>query len=82
MCDSLRAGPKTIQVQLTNVNAETSTEDIAKYVENVGDKTVKAENVEDTSSDGWDTKRFLVTFKYELLQSVTNPELWPEGFIY
>ena len=76
--ESFKAGPSTIQVQLTNVNSQTTSENIEDYIKSVKDSSVAAVKIEDKSSAGWDTKRYVVTFNYEHLDSVMSPDFWPE----
>ena len=77
-CGNLKAGPNTIQVQLTNVNSNTSADDIEKFI-NDTEENISAVKVEDLSAVGWDTKRYIVTFNYEHLQTVVSPDFWPKG---
>ena len=76
---SLRAGPSTFQVQITNVNSDLNDEDIKAYLTS---KEVQASNIEDTTSPGWETKRFLLTFSYENFDKVMNVEFWPRKIYF
>ena len=78
----LRAGPKVIQLQITNVNSEMTEKDIEDYITSTGDQTVAAEKVEDMSSPNWDTKRFVLTFKIEHREAVTAPGFWPKDIYF
>lgn len=77
-CDNLKAGPNTVQVQITNVNSSTSSGDIEKYISDT-EENISALKVEDKSENGWDTKRYVVTFDYKHLQTVISSEFWPKG---
>ena len=79
--DVLKAGPTQFQVQITNVNPSLSCEDIKSYI--CGKQgNVDVSNVADTSSPGWSTKRFLLTFAYEHMNDVLAKEFWPKNIYF
>ena len=77
----LLAGPETFQVQITNVSPTLTTTDITNYVEGKVDG-VKPSNVEDISSDGWSTKRFLLTFEYKHHELILSQDFWPKRIFF
>ena len=77
--NALRAGPSRFQLQITNVNNELSTGDIKKYM---SEKGVEVVNIEDKSSDGWETKRFLITLLYQDYETVMKADFWPKKIYF
>ena len=67
-------------VQLTNVHPDTDIAAIRDYIKDK-DATLDPIEVKDTSSVGWQTKRFLVTFASVAEEKVLSSEFWP-GKIY
>ena len=76
----LIAGPDTFQVQITNVSPSLAQEDIVNYVESKGD--LKPSNIEDITSDGWNTKRFLLTFEYKHHDVIMAQDFWPRRIYF
>lgn len=72
----LRSGRPRFQVQITNVNPETDAESLKKFLTNSLDGVAPC-NVEDTSSKGFETKRFLITFDQKPYDTVLDPAFWP-----
>jgi len=72
----LRSGRPRFQVQITNVNPETHVDSLKKFLTNSLDGAAPY-NVEDTSSKGFETKRFLVTFDQKHYDTVMEPMFWP-----
>ena len=77
--NALRAGPSNFQMQITNVNSELGDDDIRSYLSGHG---VNASSIEDTSSDGWETKRFLLTLSMDDYEKVMKPEFWPKKIYF
>ena len=77
----LVAGPTQFKVQITNVNPELECGDIESYIKDKND-SISAIDVADTSSDGWSTKRFLLTFAYEHLNDVMSKDFWPKNIYF
>ena len=77
--DILKGGPETFQVQITNVNSALDAEKIREYITS---KDVDVTKVEDTSSNDWDTKRFLLTFDYSVYDKVMESEFWPKRIFF
>ena len=77
----LTAGPATFQVVITNVSPSLGTDDIATYVKSKQDG-ITAVKVEDTSSEGWSTKRFLLTFDYSYHDVIMAQEFWPKKIFF
>ena len=75
----LRAGPSSFQLQITNINRELGEEDIKEYLKGKG---VEASRIEDKSSEGWETKRFLLTLQYEHFDTIMKPEFWPSKIYF
>ena len=70
-------------IQLTNVNPEMSEDDIKRYIESTGkDDRVQPEEVKDTSSPDYYTKRFLITFKTKDFDTVLSDSFWPDRIYY
>ena len=78
----LRAGPQSFQVQITNINKEVSEEDIKKYIASVKDGNLQAQKVEDLTSEGWDTKRFVLTFDVCHMDTVMAQDFWPKRIYF
>ena len=75
----LKSGPETFQVSINNVNAALDESKIKDYVSGKG---LTAQNIEDTSSAEWNTKRFLLTFGYDDYEAVMCPEFWPKKIYF
>lgn len=73
---SFKGGSDTFKVQITNVNQAVNEQDI---VQHIGTAKVDASKVkvEDTTTSGWPTKRFLITFARDDFETVMSPEFWP-----
>lgn len=77
---SLKSGRTTFEVQLTNVHPSENEASMKKFVE---DQDIGSEfSVEDTSSEGWETKRFKVRFKQEVFDKVMEADFWPKGIYF
>ena len=69
------AGANTICVQITNVGPKETTNTVRDYVKM---KNIEPVKIEDTSSVGWETKRFLITVSQENKSLVLEPAFWPK----
>jgi hypothetical protein len=76
-----KSGSDKFMVQITNVNPEVKPEEIKQYFTNKGVHTDVIE-MKDTSSEGWFTKRYLITFSRACYDKVMVPEFWPERVYY
>ena len=79
--NKLTAGPTQMTLQITNVNPEKTEDDIKQYIEKK-DNTVKPIEIKDASEEGWDTKRFLVTFHTKDFDKVKADEFWPDRIYF
>ena len=77
----LLAGPETFQVQITNVSPSLSQGDIATYVESKH-HGLTASQIEDITSEGWNTKRFLLTFEFKHYDVVMAEDFWPRKIYF
>ena len=75
----LRAGPQSFQLQITNVNSDLNEDNIKEYIQS---KDVEIQGIEDKTSEGWQTKRFLITFDYNHYEKVMATEFWPKKIYY
>lgn len=73
---SFKAGSDKFTVQITNVNPSVGSDDIKAYIKDMGVDSQEAE-VKDTSTDGWPTKRYLITLPRDVFDKVMSPEFWP-----
>ena len=78
---SLFAGPEKFHVQLTNVSPQITEERIRTYIEEQNDE-VKLVEIKETTTEGWETKRFLVTFDMSNFETVMDNNFWPQGIYY
>lgn len=78
---SLMSGPELFHVQLTNVSPKITEERITEYIKEK-DATLSINEVTDTSSEGWETKRFLLSFNMEFYEIIMNDQFWPKGIYY
>ena len=77
----LMAGPSTFTMQITNVSPSLSTEDIKKFITDKG-MDIEPSDVTDHSSEGWNTKRFLLTFDYKHVDKVMSEDFWPKKIFF
>jgi hypothetical protein len=70
------AGPESLHVQLTNVHQSVDADTIREYIKDQDDQ-IEIKEIKDTSTDGWETRRFLVTFNMEDQEKVLKGEFWP-----
>lgn len=77
----LDSGPVRFRMQITNVKPHITAEKIQEYIKSK-DASLSDVVVEDRSSEGWDTKRFVLTFDKEAQETVMNPEFWPNGIYF
>ena len=77
----LKAGPKEFQVQITNVNQEITENEIRDYIKGV-DNDIVINSIKDTSSEGWQTKRFLLTFDTTHYDNVMSSSFWPSKIYF
>lgn len=77
--DTLLAGPSKFQVQITNVNSDLNVDDIKTYLRS---KETQAVSIEDKTSPGWETKRYLLTFSYEQFDKVLSADFWPKKIYF
>ena len=75
------AGPDTFYVQVTNVNSSVKDTDLKEFIEGKNED-IEIKEIKDTSSTGWDTKRFLLTFAIKDLEKVMKNEFWPEKIYF
>ena len=75
------AGPESFQVQLTNVHPSIVVDDIQGFITDK-DSSIKALDIRDMSSDGWETKRFVVSFDSEITDTVMKNDFWPARIYY
>ena len=78
---SLKAGPQVFHVQLTNVHPDVSAEDLKSYISEK-DTSINIVELKDMSSEGWETKRFVVTLQSSAYDSVMCPDFWPSKIYY
>ena len=79
--ESFFAGPEKFHVQLTNVSPQVTVERITTYItEQDGD--VEPVEIKDTTTEGWETKRFLITFDMSCFETVMDNKFWPQGIYY
>ena len=78
---TFKVGPQSFQMQLTNVHPDMDAEAIKEYIRE-RDPTIKATNIEDKSSDGWETKRYLLTFDAQFYEKVLCSDFWPNKIYY
>ena len=78
----LLTGPTTIQVQITNLSKEVSEDAIKDYIASVNDGSVQVQSVEDKTSDGWETKRFVLTFEAKYADTVLSKDFWPKKIYF
>ena len=43
---------------------------------------MKLENIQDASTEGWETKRFILTFKAEDKEKVFKGDFWPQRIYF
>ncbi len=77
----LIAGPQTFQVQITKVNSELEADDIKEFFVNK-EMGIEVINIEDKTSEGWQTKRFLLTFDYKHYEQVVSTDFWPKKIYF
>ena len=78
---TLTSGPNKIRIQLTNVSPEINENDLKQYV-SVQEGEVTVNNIEDMTGEGWDTKRFVLTFPLQHENKIMDPNFWPEGIYF
>jgi hypothetical protein len=78
---SLSSGPEVFHVQLTNVSPKITEDEITQYITEKNDK-LDINEIKDTSSEGWETKRFCLTFNMEFFDEIMNDQFWPKGIYY
>ena len=80
-CNGLLAGRDTFQVQLTNLHSSTTCSELKEFVQKkIKDK--ESFKVTDTSSEGWETKRFLLTFAQKDYDTVVDEAFWPSRIYF
>ena len=77
----LRAGPERFKVQLTNVHPSITKDIIETFISDQDD-SIKTVDIEDTSSPGWETKRYIVTFEQSAFDTVMTSSFWPRKIYY
>ena len=77
----IMAGPESLHVQLTNVHRSVDIDTIRDYVKNQ-DKDIEIKEIKDTSTEGWETRRYLVTFNMDDQEKVLKGEFWPEKIYF
>ena len=78
---SLIAGPDVFHVQITNVSPQITVDTIKEYVEGK-DGDIKVSDIKDTSTEDWDTKRYVLTFESKSFETVMDKEFWPDRIYY
>ena len=78
-----KGGSDTFMVQITNVNPSVGVEHLnfAKYIAVQGVEE-KETTIKDTSTEGWPTKGYLITFPHKLYDKVLSLEFWPARVYY
>ena len=71
----------TFRLALTNVNPDATEQTISAYIKDK-DSTIEHSSVEDNSTEGWPTKRFIVTFQQSDFTKVTSADFWPEAIFF
>ena len=79
--DALQAGPTKFTIQITNVNPEKTEDDIKEYI-NKKENAVQPCEIVDASEEGWDTKRFLITFPIKAFDAVMSGDYWPDRIYF
>ena len=77
----IMAGPESLHVQLTNVHRSVDEDTIKDYIKNQDD-SIEIKEIKDTSTEGWETRRYLVTFNMEDHEKVLKGEFWPERIYF
>lgn len=77
----LTAGPQKFEMQITNVNPSINEESLKKYITDK-DKAISPVCIKDMTSEGWETKRFVLTFCNQDLEKVMNEDFWPPGIFF
>ena len=77
----LKAGPNTFKVQLTNVHSSVTENNLREYIKEKNQE-ITILNIEDKTSEGWDTKRLIVTFDAEQQGRVMEPSFWPPNIFF
>ncbi len=70
-------GPQTFQVQITNVNSELKADDLKEFIVNK-EMGIEVINIEDKTSERWQTKCFLLTSDYKHYEQVMSADFWPK----
>ena len=68
-------------MQLTNVHPDMDAESVTEYIKE-RDPSVTLTNIEDKSSEGWETKRYILTFDAQVFDKVMCPDFWPNKIYY
>ena len=79
---TLFSGPEKIHVQLTNVSPQITEDRIKNFIEEKGDDELKLITIKDTTTEGWETKRFLLTFGSDSKEKVLDNTFWPQGIYF
>ena len=77
----LKVGPTLFHMQLTNLHPDTDIKAISEYITEKDPSIVPVE-VKDTSSEGWETKRFLVSFNFSAYEKVMTSSFWPSKIYF
>ena len=74
--DTFVGGSDTFSVQITNVNSAVTEATVRDHLtmELNNDKAI---SIKDTTTEGWPTKRFLITLPKEVKEKVLNSDFWP-----
>ena len=75
------SGPEKIHVQLTNVSPQITEDRIRTYIQDK-DTDVQLTAIKDTTTEGWETKRFLLTFGIDCKEKVLDDTFWPQGIYF
>ena len=77
----MMAGPEMFNVQITNVHPSIGEEEIRHYIAEK-DSTIDIKEIKDTSSEGWETKRFLLKFDSKVMDTILKDDFWPARVYY
>jgi phage anti-repressor protein len=79
--DALCSGPEKFHVQLTNVSPKITEDRIKDYILEQNAEVEPVE-IKETTTEGWETKRFLITFDMASFDTIMDDKFWPKGIYY
>ena len=80
--DVLQGGPSQIFVQITNVRPHVTADNLSAYIANHTENGIKEVSIQDTSSEGWYTKRYILEFDSKHKDTVLSEDFWPGNIYY